>query len=84
MSALEPKHGPVQLAELPGRPGYTVEGEVEAEPEHHAECTCEQCDACVPAAEYRAEEERRAQHEEQRRERAVDPRADLGVHGRAW
>lgn len=85
MSALEPKKtGPVQLAELPGRPGYSVEFEVEPEPEHHEECGCEQCAACIPEAEFRAEEERREWHEEQRREGPTWAREDLGVHGRAW
>lgn len=43
MSADERRHGPVELAELPGRPGYEVEGEVEQAPAHHPRCGCFEC-----------------------------------------
>ena len=68
---------PIQFAHLPGRPAYEVEGEVEAEPEHHADCECEQCAAMVPAAEWRAHAD-----EVEEREPPFDARKDLGVRGR--
>lgn len=59
---------PVLLAELPARRAYDVEGELPSEPEHHAECECEQCEACVPAALWREEQERRERFESMERE----------------
>ncbi|HEY0883295.1 MAG TPA: hypothetical protein VGD87_17285 [Archangium sp.] len=49
MSADERRHGPVELAELPGRPGYSVEGEEHEEPAHAKGCTCETCAPCTSA-----------------------------------
>lgn len=43
MSADERRHGPVELAELPGKRGYEVEHEVEPEPAHAASCRCLPC-----------------------------------------
>lgn len=46
MSADERRHGPVELAELPGTRGYSVEHEEHEEPAHAKSCTCETCAPC--------------------------------------
>lgn len=81
----ERRHGPVELAELPGTRGYTVEGEVEPEPAHAASCRCLDCH---PVREARRQEalRRNLEQESEQLERRLTLRrvVHLQVAGPRW